>query len=129
MRIISRSGPNPPFPPVRARLALSPSQPHHCLSRTVHTVPTIPSDASETGPGRHSLALSLTRKASVLRAWGAPAEIVRLGAPMSQGVIAIVDVDEAVRRAMMTLVRPLGYEVSAFSSAESFLKSEQITET
>ena len=44
-------------------------------------------------------------------------------------MIAIVDDDDAVRRAIMSLVRSLGYDVSAFSSAEAFLESEQIKDT
>jgi FixJ family two-component response regulator len=48
---------------------------------------------------------------------------------VSQGMIAIVDDDDAVRRAIMSLVRSLGYDVSAFSSAEAFLESEQIKDT
>ena len=48
---------------------------------------------------------------------------------MSQGMIAIVDDDEAVREAMRTLVRSLGYGVSTFGSAEEFLKSEQFSDT
>ena len=65
-----------------------------------------------------------------LRAWGAPPNSsASRGAPMSQGMIAIVDDDDAVRRAIMSLVRSLGYDVSAFSSAEAFLESEQINDT
>ena len=48
---------------------------------------------------------------------------------MSQGMIAIVDDDEAVREAMKSLVRSLGYGVSTFDSAEAFLNSEQIDDT
>ena len=47
---------------------------------------------------------------------------------MSQGMIAIVDDDEALREAMKSLVRSLGYSVSTFGSAEEFLNSEQISE-
>ena len=47
---------------------------------------------------------------------------------MSQGVIAIVDDDEALREAMKSLVRSLGYGVSTFGSAEEFLKSEQVSD-
>jgi len=50
-------------------------------------------------------------------------------APMSQGMIAIVDDDEALREAMKSLVRSLGYGVSTFGSAEEFLKSEQVSDT
>ena len=48
---------------------------------------------------------------------------------MSQGMIAIVHDDDAVRRAIMSFMRSLGYDVSAFSSAEAFLESEQINDT
>jgi FixJ family two-component response regulator len=43
---------------------------------------------------------------------------------MSQGTIAIVDDDEAVREAMKSLVRSLGYNASTFGSAEEFLTSQ-----
>ena len=43
---------------------------------------------------------------------------------MSQGTIAIVDDDEAVREAMKFLVRSLGYHASTFGSAEEFLTSQ-----
>ena len=48
---------------------------------------------------------------------------------MSQGMIAIVDDDEALREAMKSLVRSLGYGVSTFGSAEEFLNSEQVSDT
>ena len=48
---------------------------------------------------------------------------------MPQGMIAIVDDDEALREAMKSLVRSLGYGVSTFGSAEEFLKSEQVIDT
>ena len=48
---------------------------------------------------------------------------------MSQGMIAIVDDDEALREGMKSLVRSLGYSVSTFGSAEEFLNSEQISRT
>jgi FixJ family two-component response regulator len=48
---------------------------------------------------------------------------------MSQGMIAIVDDDEALREAMKSLVRSLGYGVCTFGSAEEFLKSEQVSDT
>jgi len=48
---------------------------------------------------------------------------------MSQGMIAIVDDDEALREAMKSLVRSLGYGVSTFGSAEEFLNSERINDT
>lgn len=40
-------------------------------------------------------------------------------------MIAIVDDDRAVREATTGLIRSLGYDVSAFASAEEFLKSER----
>ncbi|PZW42988.1 response regulator receiver domain-containing protein [Humitalea rosea] len=39
----------------------------------------------------------------------------------SSSVIAIVDDDEAIRAALSSLLRSLGYEVRLFASAESFL--------
>jgi FixJ family two-component response regulator len=48
---------------------------------------------------------------------------------MSWGVIAIVDDDDAVRDAMASLVRALGYDTATFGSAEAFLNSEQIGDT
>ena len=48
---------------------------------------------------------------------------------MSQGMIAIVDDDEALREGMKSLVRSLGYGVSTFDSAEAFLNSEQVIDT
>jgi len=39
-------------------------------------------------------------------------------------LIAVVDDDEAVRGAMKTLLRSLGYNVSTFGSAEEFLTSQ-----
>jgi len=44
-------------------------------------------------------------------------------------MIAIVDDDEAVRNAMKTLVRSLGYHTSTFGSADEFLNSEQVDDT
>jgi FixJ family two-component response regulator len=43
--------------------------------------------------------------------------------------IAIVNDDEAVRVAMKSLVRSLGYHASTFGSAEDFLNSEQLDDT
>ena len=45
---------------------------------------------------------------------------------MPQGMIAIVDDDEALREAMKSLVRSLGYEALTFASADEFLKSAQV---
>ena len=44
-------------------------------------------------------------------------------------MIAIVDDDDAVRTAVASLVRSLGYTSSTFGSAEHFLKSEEINHT
>jgi FixJ family two-component response regulator len=44
-------------------------------------------------------------------------------------VISIVDDDEAVRLALRSLVRSLGYVSNAFASAEEFLDSSQLNET
>ena len=48
---------------------------------------------------------------------------------MSSASIAIVDDDEAVRKAMKTLLLSLGYNASTFGSAEEFLNSEQVDDT
>ena len=48
---------------------------------------------------------------------------------MSSALIAIVDDDEAVRKAMKTLLLSLGYNASTFGSAEEFLNSERINDT
>ena len=45
---------------------------------------------------------------------------------MSRGLIAIVDDDDAVREAVASLVRALGYDTATFGSAEAFLNYEQI---
>ena len=44
-------------------------------------------------------------------------------------LIAIVDDDEAVRLALRSLVRCLGYASNVFASAEEFLESPQLSET
>jgi FixJ family two-component response regulator len=44
-------------------------------------------------------------------------------------VISIVDDDEAVRLALRSLVRSLGYASNVFASAEEFLESSQLNET
>jgi FixJ family two-component response regulator len=44
-------------------------------------------------------------------------------------VIAIVDDDESVRRALRTLLKSYGFQARAFASAEEFLQSGQQTET
>jgi FixJ family two-component response regulator len=43
-------------------------------------------------------------------------------------VVSIVDDDESIRTAMSSLVRSLGYEASAFSSAAAFLASPRLQE-
>jgi FixJ family two-component response regulator len=43
--------------------------------------------------------------------------------------IAVVDDDESVREALPDLIRELGYDAVAFSSAEEFLASGRISET
>ncbi len=48
---------------------------------------------------------------------------------MPNPMIAIVDDDDAVREAMKSLVRSLGYSVSPFGSAEEFLNSQQVDNT
>jgi FixJ family two-component response regulator len=48
------------------------------------------------------------------------------GAAMSQILIAIVDDDKGARQALEMLVRSLGHNVSAFGSAEEFLKSQKL---
>ena len=44
-------------------------------------------------------------------------------------MIAIVDDDEVVCRAMKSFLRSLGYHASTFDSADEFLNSEQVGET
>jgi FixJ family two-component response regulator len=41
-------------------------------------------------------------------------------------LVSVVDDDESVRESLPDLIRELGYEVEAFSSAEAFLKSDQV---
>ena len=48
---------------------------------------------------------------------------------MSQHLISIVDDDEAFREAMTSLMKSLGFEVEAFSSAEAFLGSPHLGST
>jgi len=43
--------------------------------------------------------------------------------------VSIVDDDESVRSAMSSLLRSLGYEASAFASAEAFLSSPRLHDT
>jgi FixJ family two-component response regulator len=44
-------------------------------------------------------------------------------------MISIIDDDQAVREATKGLVRSLGYNASAFASAEEFLGSERLNDT
>ena len=48
---------------------------------------------------------------------------------VSQYLISIVDDDEAFREAMTSLMKSLGFEVEAFSSAEDFLASPRLGNT
>jgi FixJ family two-component response regulator len=54
---------------------------------------------------------------------------LQAGAVVSQHLIAIVDDDEPFREAMTSLMRSLGFEVEAFSSAEAFLESPCLGKT
>ena len=48
---------------------------------------------------------------------------------VSQHLISIVDDDEPFREAMTSLMKSLGFEVEAFSSAEAFLRSPRLGST
>jgi len=48
---------------------------------------------------------------------------------VSQHLISIVDDDEAFREAMTSLMKSLGFEVEAFSSAAAFLASPRLPST
>ena len=48
---------------------------------------------------------------------------------MRQYLISIVDDDESFREAMTSLMKSLGFEVEAFSSAEDFLASPRLDST
>jgi FixJ family two-component response regulator len=48
---------------------------------------------------------------------------------VSQHLISIVDDDEPFREAMTSLMKSLGFEVEAFSSAEAFLASPRLCST
>ena len=48
---------------------------------------------------------------------------------MSRAMIAIVDDDESMRRALVTLVRALGHDAVSFGSAGKFLESETLHHT
>jgi FixJ family two-component response regulator len=54
---------------------------------------------------------------------------LRIGDLPNTPVISIVDDDEAVRLALRSLVRSLGYVSSVFASAEEFLESSQLNDT
>jgi len=49
--------------------------------------------------------------------------------PAEVPMISIIDDDQAVREATKGLVRSLGYNASAFASAEEFLESERLNDT
>ena len=66
------------------------------------------------------IAITDNEFASVAESVGAPAEWKARGAPMSQGMVAIVDDDVVVRGAMKSLMRSLGHDASTFGSAEEF---------
>ena len=55
--------------------------------------------------------------------------IPRIGDLKDTPVISIVDDDEAVRLALRSLVRSLGYVSIVFASAEEFLESSHLNET
>src|SRR5262245_33566384 len=44
-------------------------------------------------------------------------------------LVSVVDDDESVRESLPDLLRQLGYDAQAFSSAEAFLASEFVTQT
>jgi FixJ family two-component response regulator len=44
-------------------------------------------------------------------------------------LVSVVDDDESVRESLPDLLRELGFEVDAFSSAEEFLASDRVDET
>jgi FixJ family two-component response regulator len=54
---------------------------------------------------------------------------LRIGDLQNTPVISIVDDDEAVRLALRSLVRSLGYASKVFASAEEFLESSHVNET
>ena len=54
---------------------------------------------------------------------------LQAGSVVSQHLIAIVDDDEPFREAMTSLMKSLGFEVEAFSSAEAFLGSPHLGST
>jgi FixJ family two-component response regulator len=64
-----------------------------------------------------------------IRCYPAAAGIGRGGGLVSQHLISIVDDDEPFREAMTSLMKSLGFEVEAFSSAEAFLESPRLGNT
>ena len=54
-----------------------------------------------------------------------PVQIV----PHAGRLVAIVDDDESVRKAMRGLMRAHGFDAEAFSSAEEFLRSAELSRT
>jgi FixJ family two-component response regulator len=48
---------------------------------------------------------------------------------LKRPLVSVVDDDESVRESLPDLVRQLGYDVKAFSSAEAFLASDATTTT
>ena len=48
---------------------------------------------------------------------------------MTANLIAVVDDDAAVRRTTARLIEAFGFRAAAFESADSFLKSDQLSET
>jgi FixJ family two-component response regulator len=55
--------------------------------------------------------------------------VLRIDDLQNTPVISIVDDDEAVRLALRSLVRSLGYASKVFASAEEFLESSHVNET
>jgi FixJ family two-component response regulator len=48
---------------------------------------------------------------------------------LMRSLVSVVDDDESVRESLPDLLRELGFEVEAFSSAEEFLASESVGKT
>ena len=48
---------------------------------------------------------------------------------MTANLIAVVDDDAAVRRTTARLIEAFGFRAAAFESADSFLRSDQVSET
>jgi FixJ family two-component response regulator len=44
-------------------------------------------------------------------------------------MISIIDDDRSIREAVRSLIRSLGYEAVAFSSAEEYLQSDRVAES